>query len=198
MIFFPCTTNKEAKIHPKIYGQNSNQRLGLLQQKSTASFDGLAVLESTLPSISLSYKIQHNEAAVAVLTVLAVLAVMVVSVMTATPLNSTGASFFGIEMSFLWYRGGLSLLFGVEIFFGMEILHSVVQHLDRFLPGINLCVLFGASKSCQFEVKKISILKRRSKNLDTPKKTSRYQLKESPKLNPLFHDPELLSCKNGN
>ena len=29
---------------------------------------------------------------------------------------------------------------------------------------------------------KISILKRRSKNLDTPKKTSRYQLKESPVL----------------
>ena len=28
-----------------------------------------------------------------------------------------GASFFGIEMSFLWYRGGLSLLFGIEILF---------------------------------------------------------------------------------
>ena len=35
----------------------------------------------------LSYKIRHNEAAVAVLTVLAVSAVMAVSVMTATPLK---------------------------------------------------------------------------------------------------------------
>ena len=26
--------------------------------------------------------------------------------------EKTGTSFFGIEMSFLWYRGGLSLLFG--------------------------------------------------------------------------------------
>ena len=46
----------------------------------------LAVLESTLPSVCLSYKIQHNEASVAVLTVLAVTAA---SVMTATPLNPT-------------------------------------------------------------------------------------------------------------
>ena len=42
----------------------------------------LAVLESTLPSVCLSYKIQHNEATMAVLTVLAV------SVMTATPLKT--------------------------------------------------------------------------------------------------------------
>ena len=41
----------------------------------------LAVLESTLPSFCLSYKIQHNEATVAVLAVIAV------SVMTATPLK---------------------------------------------------------------------------------------------------------------
>ena len=47
----------------------------------------LAVLESTLPSFCLSYKIQRNEAAVAVLTVLAVSAVISVSVMTATPLK---------------------------------------------------------------------------------------------------------------
>ena len=39
----------------------------------------LAVLESTSPSFCLSYKIQHNEATVAVLTVLAVSAVMAVS-----------------------------------------------------------------------------------------------------------------------
>ena len=44
----------------------------------------VAVRESTLPSVCLSYKIQHNEAAVAVLTVLVVSAVMAVSVMTAT------------------------------------------------------------------------------------------------------------------
>ena len=44
----------------------------------------LAVLESIVPSFCLSYKIQHNEATVAVL---AVSAVMAVSVMTATPLK---------------------------------------------------------------------------------------------------------------
>ena len=49
----------------------------------------LAVPESTLPSFFLSYKIQHNEATVVVLTVLAVSAVMAVPVVTATPLNST-------------------------------------------------------------------------------------------------------------
>ena len=49
----------------------------------------LTVLESTLPSVCLFYKIQHNDATVAVLTVLAVSAVMAVSVMTAPPLNST-------------------------------------------------------------------------------------------------------------
>ena len=49
----------------------------------------LAVLESTLPSVRLSYKTQHNEATVAVSTVLAVSAVMAVSVMTATPLKLT-------------------------------------------------------------------------------------------------------------
>ena len=47
----------------------------------------LAVLEGTLPSFCLSYKIQKKEATVAVLTVLAVSAVMAVSVMTATPLK---------------------------------------------------------------------------------------------------------------
>ena len=45
----------------------------------------LAVLESTLPSVCLFYKLQHNEATVAVLKVLAVSVVVVVSVMTATP-----------------------------------------------------------------------------------------------------------------
>ena len=47
----------------------------------------LAVLESTLPSFCLSYKIKRNEATVAVLTVLAVSSVMAVSAMMATPLK---------------------------------------------------------------------------------------------------------------
>ena len=60
-----------------------------------------------------------------------------------------GASCFGIKISILWYGGGRSLFFGIEIsFFGIAILHSVVQHQDRRLPGINPCVFFGASTSC--------------------------------------------------
>ena len=51
-----------------------------------------------------------------------------------------------------WYR---------DLFFGIEIRHSVVQHLDRLLPGLNLCVLFWASTSCELEVKE---------DLDTEKK----------------------------
>ena len=47
----------------------------------------LAVLEGTLPSSYLFYKIQHKAATLAVLTVVAVSAVMAVSVMTATPLK---------------------------------------------------------------------------------------------------------------
>ena len=47
----------------------------------------LAALVATLPSFCLSYKIQHNEATMAVLTVLAVSAVVAVSVVTATPLR---------------------------------------------------------------------------------------------------------------
>ena len=49
-----------------------------------------AVLESTLPSFRLSYKIQDKEANVTVLTVSAVsavVAVVAVSVVTATPLK---------------------------------------------------------------------------------------------------------------
>ena len=47
----------------------------------------LAVLEGTLPSFCLSYKIQCQETTVTVLTVLAVSAVVAVSVVTATPLK---------------------------------------------------------------------------------------------------------------
>ena len=48
-----------------------------------------AVLESTLPSFRLAYKMQDKEATVTILMVLAVLAVVAVSVVTATPVNST-------------------------------------------------------------------------------------------------------------
>ena len=47
-----------------------------------------AVLETTLPSLRLSYTIQGKEATLTVLTVLAVLAVVAVSVVTATPLKT--------------------------------------------------------------------------------------------------------------
>ena len=46
----------------------------------------LPVLESTSPSFCLSFKMQHNQATVAVV---AVSVVSTVSFMTATPLNST-------------------------------------------------------------------------------------------------------------
>ena len=55
--------------------------------------------------------------------------------------------------------------------FGIEILHSVLQYLDRLLPGIKVCVLFWASTSCKLEVKE---------DLDTEKKIekSRYPKKD--------------------
>ena len=59
----------------------------VLLLKVLAVLTVLAVLESTLPSVCLSYKIQQSEATMAVLTVLAVSAAMAVSVMTATPLK---------------------------------------------------------------------------------------------------------------
>ena len=63
-----------------------------------------------------------------------------------------------------WYR---------DFFFGIEILHSVVQHLDRLLPGINLCVLFWALTltSCKLKVKDdLDTEKKTEKYLDTPQK----------------------------
>ena len=51
------------------------------------SFDGFAGSGEHLTLLLLVLQIQHNEAAVAVLTVLTVSAVMVVSVMMATPLK---------------------------------------------------------------------------------------------------------------
>ena len=72
----------------------------------------------------------------------------------------SGASVFGIETSFfLWYRGGLSLLFGIEI------LHCVVRHQDPLLSGINpgLDILqIGGQKEISIPT--------RSKNLDTQKR----------------------------
>ena len=47
----------------------------------------LTVLESTLPSFCLSYKIQCQETTITVLTVLAVSAVVAVSVVAATPIK---------------------------------------------------------------------------------------------------------------
>ena len=64
----------------------------------------------------------------------------------------------------VWYR---------DLLFGIEILHSVVQHLDRLPPGINLCALFWASTSCKLEV---------IEDVDTEKKTekTRYLTKDVP------------------
>ena len=68
-----------------------------------------------------------------------------------------------------------------DLFSGIDILQSVVQHLDCLLPGINQCVpFFWGSTSCKMEVKEDLVTKKKIKNLDTPKKTSRYQLKEFP------------------
>ena len=94
-------------------------------------------------------------------------------------------SFFVVSRwpkSSFWYR---------DLFFGIEILHSVVQHLDRLLPGINPCALLGPRHPVKWRSRRISIPKRRSKNLDTPKKTSRYPLKESPK-NIFWEFPDLV------
>ena len=44
---------------------------------------------------------------------------------------------------------------------GIVILHSVVQHIEHLLPGINLCVLFGPRHLVNLEVKE---------DLDTEKK----------------------------
>ena len=88
--------------------------------------------------------------------------------------------FFGIEMSFLWYRGGRSLPFGIEIPF-------LVSRFCILLFSVWIVSFLGSTHACFFGPRRpaiggqeISIPKRRSKNLDTPKKTSRYQQKESP------------------
>ena len=81
--------NKTCKMLSRVYTFNSGSRKrglslrGVAFMTFLAVLTVLAVLESTLLSFSLSYKIQDQEATVTVL------AVMAVSVMTATPLNST-------------------------------------------------------------------------------------------------------------
>ena len=65
----------------RVYGKGG---LGLRGVAFMTVLAVLTVLTSTLPSCSLSYKIQHNEATVAVLAVSAAVAVAVV---TATPLK---------------------------------------------------------------------------------------------------------------
>ena len=70
-----------------------------------------------------------------------------------------------------WYR---------DLFLGIEILQCVVQHLDRLLPGINLCVLFWASTSYKLEVREDLDTQKKIEKSRYLKKTSRYQLKESP------------------
>ena len=85
---------------------------------------------------------------------------------------------FKIGCTFFWYR---DIFFVVsrwpespfwyrDLFFGIEILHSLGQHLDHLLPGINPCKFFGPrhpakSKSkisrCRKEDRKISIPQKR-------------------------------------
>ena len=81
-------------------------------------------------------------------------------------------------MSPFWYR---DLLFGIEIsFLVSRFCILLIQPLDHLLPWICLCLFVGPRHPVHWRSKQISIPKRRSKNLDTKKKTSRYQLKESP------------------
>ena len=82
-----------------------------------------------------------------------------------------GASFFGIEMSFLWYRGGPSLLLGIEIFF-------LVSRFCTLLFGIETVFFLGSTCACFWGLDILYIGGQR--DLDTEKKieTSRYQKKD--------------------
>ena len=51
--------------------------------------------------------------------------------------------FFGIEMSFLWYRGGLSLIFGVEISF-------LVSRFCVLSLRIKIVCFLGSARVCSF------------------------------------------------
>ena len=61
--------------------------------------------------------------------------------------------------------------------FCTEILHSVVQHIDRPLPGINLSVPFWASTSYKLEVKEDLDTEKKIEKSRYLKNTSRYRLK---------------------
>ena len=89
---------------------------------------------------------------------------------------SCGSVFFEYgDVFFVVSRWPKSPLLASKSLFGIEILHSVVRHLDRLLPGINLCVLIWAprhpvrwsQRRCRYrkEDRKISIPKKR--HLDT-------------------------------
>ena len=86
-------------------------------------------------------------------------------------LQVLGASFFGIEMSFLWYRGGPSLLLGIEIFF-------LVSRFCTLLFGIETVFFLGSTCACFWGLDILYIGGQR--DLDTEKKIekSRYQKKD--------------------
>ena len=72
----------------------------------------------------------------------------------------------------------VSVLISRDLFFGIEILHSVVRHWDRLLPGINPCVFLGLDILYIGGQKDLDT-ERRSKISMPTKKTFRFQLKES-------------------
>ena len=74
-------------MHARYNHSDQGDGKGGLSLRGVAFMMVLAVLENTLPSFCLSYKIQYQEATVTVLTVLAVSVVVAVSVVTATPLK---------------------------------------------------------------------------------------------------------------
>ena len=87
------------------------------------------------------------------------------------PLREKGASFLVSRCPFCGIEvASVSFLVSRFLLLVSRILHSLVQHLDHLLPGINLS---GPRHPAIWRSKAISIPKRRSKNLDTPKKTSR-------------------------
>ena len=95
-----------------------------------------------------------------------------------------GASFFvfqnfGIEISFMWYRGGLSLLFGIEISFFWYRDSAFWCSASKLSSSWDQS-FFWASTSCKMEIKEDLDTKKKIKESRYPKKTSRYQLKESP------------------
>ena len=93
--------------------------------------------------------------------------------------------------------GGLGLFLGIKIFFGIEILHSVVRHRDRLLHGKNLCMFFWASISRNLEVKEDLNIKQKIEKSRYQKKTSGYQLKESPVFYGVSRRYRAICCKMG-